>query len=63
PLDVVMFKPLSTAYSTKLSTYLYKSQRIILVKKGDFFPLFQKAWITSFKWWSCILVTKEGERG
>jgi hypothetical protein len=49
PLDVVMFKPLSTAYSTELSTYLHRSQALLPIKKGDFFPLFWKAWVASFK--------------
>ena len=49
PLDVVMFKPLSTAYSTELSKYLHKSQGLLPIKKGEFFPLFWKAWGTSSK--------------
>jgi hypothetical protein len=49
PLDVVMFKSLSTAYSTELSTHLHKSQGLLSIKKGDFFPLFWKAWTSSFK--------------
>jgi hypothetical protein len=49
PLDVVMFKPLSTAYTTNLTTYLHQSQGLVPIKKGDFFPLFWKSWITSFK--------------
>jgi hypothetical protein len=40
PLDVVMFKPLSTAYTTNLTTYLHQSQGLVPIKKGDFFPLF-----------------------
>ena len=49
PLDVVMFKPLSSAYSKQLSTYLQKSQGLVPVKKGDFFPLFWSAWQSAFK--------------
>jgi hypothetical protein len=49
PLDVVMFKPLSTAYSAELLTHLHRSQALLLIKKGDFFPLFWKAWVSSFK--------------
>jgi hypothetical protein len=49
PLDVAMFKPLSTAYSAELSKYLHKSQGLVPINKGDFFPLFWKAWETSFK--------------
>jgi hypothetical protein len=49
PLDVVMFKPLSSAYSHSLTTYLHKSQGLLSLKKGDFFLLFWDSWITSFK--------------
>ena len=49
PLDVAMFKPLSTVYSAELSSYLHTSQGLVSIKKGDFFPLFWKAWETSFK--------------
>jgi len=40
PLEVALFKPLLTFYSTELSNYLWDSQGILLVTKGDFFPLF-----------------------
>jgi hypothetical protein len=40
PLDVGMFKPLSEAYSTELSKYLQRSQELLPMTKGDFFPLF-----------------------
>jgi hypothetical protein len=43
PLDVVMFKPLSTAYSNELLLYLHQSQGLLTVKKGDFFLLFWAA--------------------
>jgi hypothetical protein len=49
PLDVCMFKPLSQAYSNELSAFLERSQGLSLIKKGDFFPLFWKAWVSSFK--------------
>jgi hypothetical protein len=49
PLDVVMFKPLSTAHSSALTAHLYKSQGLVSIKKGDFFPLFWKAWVASFR--------------
>ncbi|KAF1943775.1 hypothetical protein EJ02DRAFT_342491, partial [Clathrospora elynae] len=39
PLDVVMFKPLSTAYSTELASHLHSSQGLLSIKKGNFFPL------------------------
>jgi hypothetical protein len=47
-LDVVMFKPLSTAYSKELTTYLHKGQGLVSIKKGDFFHLFWKAWVSTF---------------
>jgi hypothetical protein len=43
PLDVVMFKPLSSAYSTELSRHLHRSQELIPIKKDDFFPLFGRS--------------------
>jgi hypothetical protein len=49
PLDVVMFKPLSTAYSNELSAFLERSQCLSPITKSDFFPLFWKAWVSSFK--------------
>jgi hypothetical protein len=49
PLDVGMFGPLSTAYSTELSNYLHHSHGISPVRKGDFFDLFWRAWCTTFK--------------
>ena len=48
PLDVVMFKPLSTAYSKKLATRLHKHQGLVPVTKADFFGLFWDAWTSSF---------------
>jgi hypothetical protein len=48
PLDVVMFKPLSTSYSSALVDYLHQSQGLLPVKKGDFFLLFWSAWSTVF---------------
>jgi hypothetical protein len=49
PLDVGMFKPLSEAYSTELSKYLQRSQELLPMTKGDFFPLFWSAWGAAFK--------------
>jgi hypothetical protein len=49
PLDVAMFKPLSTAYSAELSKHLHRSQGLVPITKGDFFPLFWNAWNASFK--------------
>lgn len=49
PLDVVMFKPLATAYSNELSGYLQDSQGLLPLTKGDFFPLFWSSWNSVFK--------------
>ncbi len=49
PLDVGMFGPLSTAYSTELSNHLHHSQGLLSVAKGDFFELFWRAWGSTFK--------------
>jgi hypothetical protein len=49
PLNVVMFKPLSGAYSKELTNHLHQSQGLIPIKKGDFFPLFYRAWEVSFR--------------
>jgi hypothetical protein len=46
-LDVVMFKPLSTAYSKELTTHLHNGQGLTSIKKADFFHLFWKAWIST----------------
>jgi hypothetical protein len=43
PLDVVCFKPLSNYYTKELNCYLHRTQELIPVKKGDFFPLFWRA--------------------
>ncbi|KAF2007004.1 hypothetical protein P154DRAFT_541823 [Amniculicola lignicola CBS 123094] len=48
-LQYLMFKPLSSAYSSELTHHLHASQGLIPIKKGDFFPLFWRAWLTSFK--------------
>ena len=49
PLDVVMFKPLSSAYSAELAHHQQHALGHLAIKKGDFFLLFWSAWITSFK--------------
>ena len=46
-LDVVMFKPLSTAYSKELIN-LHSGQGLSVIKKSDFFHLFCKAWVSTF---------------
>ncbi|KZM26581.1 nucleic acid binding [Ascochyta rabiei] len=48
PLDVVLFKPLSTAYSKVLSTFLYTTQGLSSIKIGDFYHTFWKAWVATF---------------
>jgi hypothetical protein len=48
PLDLVMFKPLSTAYSKELTTHLHSGQGLSPIKKSDFFHLFWKAWTSTF---------------
>jgi hypothetical protein len=49
PLDVVMFKPLATAYSSKVAGFMERSQGLTSMSKRDFFPLFYQAWEASFK--------------
>ncbi|KAF1974121.1 hypothetical protein BU23DRAFT_414225, partial [Bimuria novae-zelandiae CBS 107.79] len=48
PLDVTLFKPLSTAYSTELSNSMYNCQGISSITKRDFYRLFHRAWHTAF---------------
>ncbi|KAF2818744.1 hypothetical protein CC86DRAFT_308504, partial [Ophiobolus disseminans] len=43
PLDVVLFKPLSTAYSSQISAFLERCQGLTLMSKRDFCPLFMAA--------------------
>lgn len=49
PLDVVMFKPLSSAYIKELTKHLHQSRDLLGVKKSDYFSLFWRAWVTSFR--------------
>jgi hypothetical protein len=49
PLDVVMFKPLASAYTKALTNHTQQSQGLVPVKIGDFFGLFWEAWVESFK--------------
>jgi hypothetical protein len=49
PLNVVMFKPLSSSYSNELTSYLHQSQGLVPIKKEDIFLLFWRAWHTSFR--------------
>jgi hypothetical protein len=43
-----MFKSLSSQYTNNLNNLTYRSLGILLVKKGDFVPLFWSAWVSSF---------------
>lgn len=49
PLDVSVFKPLSTAYFKEIPDFMVRSQGLVSMSKRDFFPLFWKAWQASFK--------------
>jgi hypothetical protein len=49
PLDVVMFKPLSSAYSAQVASFMERSQGLTSMSKRDFYPMFIAAWETSFK--------------
>ena len=40
PLNIVIFKPLSSAYLKELTKYLHNSQGLAAIKKRDFFHLF-----------------------
>jgi hypothetical protein len=48
PLDVVLFKPISSAYSDELTSHLHKAQGLLPLKKGDFSRLFWAAWTRTF---------------
>ena len=48
PLDAVLFRPLSAAYSKKLTQRFHSSKGLVPIKKGDFFSLFWDAWLMSF---------------
>jgi hypothetical protein len=48
PLDVVMFRSLSSNYSKTLSTQVQDSQGLLPVKKMNFFLMFWTAWTASF---------------
>jgi hypothetical protein len=49
PLDVSLFKPLSSAYQAEISAFMERSQGLVSMSKRDFFPLFYRAWQASFK--------------
>jgi hypothetical protein len=48
-LDVALFKPLSTAYSNELSSFMDQCCGLLPITKSHFFPLFWRAWEASFK--------------
>ena len=43
PLDVVCFKPLSSSYTQALDIFMHTTQGYLVIKKGDFFPIFWDA--------------------
>jgi hypothetical protein len=47
PLDVSIFGPLSTAYSSELHVQQQRSQCLLPVKKPDFYRLFKQAWASA----------------
>jgi hypothetical protein len=49
PLDVVMFKPLSSAYSAQLAGFIERCQGLTSMSKRDFYPMFIAAWEALFK--------------
>jgi hypothetical protein len=49
PLDVVMFKPLASAYSAQLARSMERCQRLTSMSKRDFYPMFIAAWEALFK--------------
>jgi hypothetical protein len=49
PLDVVMFKPLSSAYSSQVAAFMERCQGLTSLSKRDFYPMFITAWEASFK--------------
>jgi hypothetical protein len=48
PLDIVMFKRLSSTYTKALTTLLQCSLELVPIHKGDFFLLFWEFWKPSF---------------
>jgi hypothetical protein len=44
PLDVVIFKPLATAYNTEVANFLEDCQGLSSITKRDFFRMFWAAW-------------------
>jgi hypothetical protein len=49
PLDVVMFKPLASAYSGQVAAFMERCQGLTSMSKRDFYPMSMTAWEVSFK--------------
>jgi hypothetical protein len=49
PLDVVMFKPLLSAYSDQVAAFMERCQGLTSMSKRDFYPMFMTAWEASFR--------------
>jgi hypothetical protein len=49
PLDVIMFKPFLTAYSSQVAVLIERCQGLISMSKRDFYPMFMAAWEALFK--------------
>jgi hypothetical protein len=49
PLNVVMFKPLSSAYSGQVAAFMERFQGPTSMSKRDFYPMSMAAWEASFK--------------
>ena len=49
PLDVVMFKSLSTNYQKELDDFILQSKGLLSMAKRDFFALFWKAWVATME--------------
>jgi hypothetical protein len=49
PLNVIMFKPLSSDYSHKISKFMERCQGLTSISKRGFYPLFMAAWEASIK--------------
>jgi hypothetical protein len=43
PLDVVMFKPFSSAYSNQVAAFMERCQGLTSISKRDFYPMFMAA--------------------
>lgn len=48
PLDVGIFGPLASYYSSQLSIVQQQSQGLLAIKKADFYSLFKTAYASSF---------------